>query len=355
LSQPLDSSQEATLAEDTTEVASQLTLRIEWTVLDPKLFRERAEWPTERRSRLLFCSRYEEAVNPPFPAEGKKGLSVWVGPLSAFKEPKARLLWELEKRRKRPTVVVLTAQKGRSFMRALRELASLLGDTYIAPLSLMRRRGANQWDSLDFFSAGDSAYMEGANPRLKRLKQAGWETLVDRLGLLDGELKREYFDSLTVSREKLLAATAAQLRARKLSAVIGVAGECLTRDSLYGLLDDPLLAGILDQVHGQAPPPEGHWLLLGHRTGANEVLLYGHSVEPLREGEIVHSQSSGAGRPSELAVAEVKQQLQPAGMTDSAEQFCWARVDWRYPPEREIPTLWKQKSASSAGSNPAHG
>lgn len=321
-------------------------LRVELTVLEPKLFRELAEWPSERRSRLLFCTRYEDAVTPPFPADGKKGVSVWVGPLAAFKEPKARLLWELEKRRKRPTVLVLTSQKGRSFMRCLREVGALLGDTFIAPACFLRRRGQHDWDSLDFFSAGDSAYMEGANPRLKRLKQAGWETLVDRLGLLDPDIKREYFETLSVPRDSLIQATTRQLRKLKLSPLVGIAGECLTRDSLYSLLDEPLLASILDQVKGQAPPAPGEWLLLALRASGGELLLYGHAVEPLREGQIlVGGQTESKGQQRELAIAEIKQQLYPKCPSDSPEVFCWARVDWRYPPEREIPTLWKQKSA----------
>ena len=70
-------------------------LRLELTIFEPKLHREKAVWSSSSRSTLLFCTRYEDAVSPPFPAEGKQGVSVWVGPVSAFKDPKARLLWEL--------------------------------------------------------------------------------------------------------------------------------------------------------------------------------------------------------------------------------------------------------------------
>lgn len=328
-------------------------LRIELTVLDPKLFREAAEWPSAGRSTLLFCTRYEDAVAPPFPAEGKKGLSVWVGPLSAFKEPKARLLWELEKRRKRPTVLVLTGQKGRSFLRSYRELCTLLGDTAIAPGSFLRRRGQQEWDSLDFLSSGDSAFMEGANPRLKRLKQAGWEYLVDRVAQLDPDVKREYFETLHIEREALIASATLRFRQLKLSPLVGIAGESLTQDSLFGLLKEPLLRGILEQVKGQAPPAPGEWLLLSHRSGGSELLFYGNGTEPLKVGQIMRGQVE-KGK-SELAVAEVLQVLHPKREPRGDEVFCRARVDWRYPPDREIPTLWKQKSALPAGSNPIHG
>lgn len=329
-------------------------LRIELTVLEPRLFREMAEWPAGARSRLLFCTRYEDAVIPPFPAEGKKGISVWVGPLEAFKEPKARLLWELEKRRKRPTVVVLTSQKGRSFMRALRQVGTLMGDTSIAPLSFLRRRG-REWDSLDFFSAGDSAFMEGANPRLKRLKQAGWETLVDRVCLIDSAVKAEYFETLSVPRESLIASVTLGFRQLKLSPLLGVAGEGLTRDTLFSLFDEPLLTSILDQVKGQAAPERGDWLLLAHREGGAELLFYGHGTEPMRVGQIMKGQVTGQTAKSELAVAEIKQTVQPARDPGGPEMFCWVRVDWRYPPERLIPTIWKEKSVLSAGSGPQNG
>ena len=329
-------------------------LRIELTVLDPRLFRDKAEWPSGKRSRLLFCTRYEDAVTPPFPAEGKKGLSVWVGPLEAFKEPKVRLLWELEKRRKRPTIVVLTAQKGRSFMRAYRQVSSLLGDTSIAPVAFLRRRG-QEWDSLDFFSAGDAAFMEGANPRLKRLKQAGWENVVDRVAMIDPALKAEYFETLTLSREALITASTLGFRQLKFSPLLGIAGECLTRESLYGLFDEALLGSILDQVKGQAPPAAGDWLLLAHREGGSQLLFYGNETEAIKVGQIMKGQVAGQTAQSELAVAEIKQVLHPAREPRDGESFCWVRVDWRYPPEREIPTIWKEKSALSAGSSPGSG
>jgi hypothetical protein len=323
------------------------------TVLDGKLFREKAEWPSGIRSTLLFCTRYEDAVAPPFPAEGKKGLSVWVGPLAAFKDPKARLLWELEKRRKRPTLVVLTSQKGRSFLRSYREVGTLLGDTSIAPASFLRRRG-QQWDSLDFFSAGDSDFMGGANPRLKRLKQAGWESMVDRVALLDAAIKTEYFETLQVPRERLIAAAVLAYRQLKLSLLVGIAGECLTRESLFSLLGEPFLQGVISQVKGQAPPQEGSWLLLSHRQAGSELLFYGNGAPALEVGQIMLGQIPDKGK-AELAVAEIKQVLRPDRDPEAAEVFCWARVDWRYPPEREIPTLWKQKSALSAGSHPPRG
>jgi hypothetical protein len=329
-------------------------LRIELTVLDPKLFREKAEWPSGLRSTLLFCTPYEDAVSPPFPSEGKQGLSVWVGPLAAFKAPKARLLWELEKRRKRPTMVVLTSQKGRSFLRACREIGTVLGDTSIAPASFLRRRG-QEWDSLDFLSAGDSSFMEGANPRLKRLKQAGWEALVDRVALIDPAVKAEYFETLHVPRETLIASATKGFRQLKVSPLIGIAGECLTRDSLYGLFEEPLLRAVVNQVKGQAPPSQGDWLLLAHRAGGSEILFYGNGSQPLEVGQIMRGQVGDQTHKSEFAVAQVKQLLFPDRDPQGPQVFCSARVDWRYPPEREIPTLWKQKTALSAGSQPLHG
>lgn len=327
-------------------------LRLEFTVLEPKLFREKAVWVSGPRSTLLFCTRYEDAISAPFPAEGKRGVSIWVGPLSAFKDPKARLLWELEKRRKRPTMVVLTAQKGRAFMRGYRQVSSLLGNTSVVPASFLRRRGKG-WDSLDFFSPGDSSFMEGANPRLKRLKQAGWEYLVDGVCLTDPVMKAEYFENLRLPRESLMQSFAQGFRQLKLSPLIGVAGEGLSQESLFGLLEEPLLRGFLDQVEGQPEPPEGEWLLLAHAKAGAELSLLGHGVEAPKVGTILSGVAS-KGR-AELAVSEVCQTLRPDGEQSEKDLFCRVKVDWRYPPDREIPTRWVQKNSSSAGSNPPSG
>lgn len=335
-------------------------LRLELTIFEPKLHREKAVWSSSSRSTLLFCTRYEDAVSPPFPAEGKQGVSVWVGPVSAFKDPKARLLWELEKRRKRPTVVVLTSQKGRSFLRAYREVASLLGDTALVPMSFLRRSGKG-WDSLDFFSPGDSSFMEGANPRLKRLKQAGWEYLVDGACMSDPAVKREYFESLGLPRERLLEATGEAFRQLKMSPLIGIAGEGLSQESLYGLLEEPLLRRVLDQAEGQEPPPAGEWLLLAHSGSGSELSLLGHGVTVPKVGTILNGiEKSGKGRAelavsSELAVSEVCQTLRDGSESDGGAIFCRVKVDWRYPPDREIPTKWKEKTSSLAGSNLLNG
>lgn len=327
-------------------------LRLEFTVLEPRLFREKAVWVSGSRPALLFCTRYEDAISPPFPAEGKRGVSIWVGPLSAFKDPKARLLWELEKRRKRPTMVVLTAQKGRAFLRGYREVSSLLGNTSVVPASFLRRRGKG-WDSLDFFSPGDSPFMEGANPRLKRLKQAGWEYLVDGVCLIDPVVKAEYFENLRLPRESLLQSFSRGFRQLKLSPLVGVAGEGLNQESLFSLLEEPLLRGFLDCVEGQPAPPEGEWLLLAHTKAGAELSLLGHGVEMPKVGTILSGVVS-KGR-AELAVSEVRQTLRPDGERSDKDLFCRVKVDWRYPPDREIPTRWVQKNASSAGSNPSNG
>lgn len=317
--------------------------RIELTLFDPKLSRDKAEWPGGERPTVLYCTRYQDAVAPPFPAEGKKGISVWVGSLEALKEPKARLLWELEKRRKRPTVLVLTGQKGRSFMRATREIGSVLSDSAITPMSFLRRRG-KEWDSLDFFSAGDSPFMEGANPRLKRLKQSGWESMVDRAAMIDPAIKEEYFQSLHIEREQLIAAASVGFRKLELAPLVGVAGECLTQDSLYSLFEEPLLRGILQGVEGPTPATLGEWLLLTHRAGGAEVLFMGRGTGPMQAGKIL---VAGTAR-SEFAVAEVKQALAPTGSGADELHFSWVKVDWRYPPDREIPTVWREKSASAS-------
>ena len=323
-------------------------LRLELTVLDSKLFREKAVWVAGPRPTLLYCTQYKDAVNPPFPVEGKAGLSVWVGSLEAFKEPKARLLWELEKRRKRPRMVVLTGQKGRSFMRAYREVGTLLSDTSLVPASFLRRSGKG-WDSLDFFSAGDSPFMEGANPRLKRLKQYGWEYLVDGVCLFDPVVKAEYFEALRVSRETLQASAASGFADLKLSPLVGVAGEGLSKDSLFSLLEEPLLQGLFGQVKSQEAPADGEWLLLTHSQGGGELTLLGHKVEPLRTGSILSGISDQKKGRAEFAVSSVTQSLEADGGSSETSSFCRVKVDWRYPPGREISTRWKQKSASPAG------
>ena len=328
-------------------------LRVELTLFEPRLFREKALWVERARPRLLYCSRYEDAVSPPFPAEGKRGLSIWAGPLAAFKDPKARLLWELEKRRKRPTIVVLTAQKGRSFMRAYREVSSLLADTALVPTSFLRKRGKG-WDSLDFFSPGDSSFMEGANPRLKRLKQMGWEYLVDGVCQTDPVAKAEYFESLRFPRESLIAGLTSGLRQLRLSPVVGIAGEGLNQESLFSLLDEPMLDRIVEQVKGQSPPPQGEWLLLAHSNAGAELSLLGNGVEELKVGSILSGVTSAKGK-AEFAVSEIAQIGYPAGEGGKTSPFCRVKVDWRYPPDREIPTRWVQKNASLAGSDPAGG
>lgn len=323
--------------------------RIEFTTLDPKLFVALARPPHKEGGAWSFCTRYEDAVSAPFPCEGKKGISVWAGPLAALKEPKARLLWELERRRGRPTLLVVTSQKGRSFMRSYREVASLLADPGLVPWSFLRRSGQG-WDSLDFLSSGDSDFMKGANPRLKRLKQAGWESVVDRLAMIDPQLKAEYFETLELRREVVSRACLQAFHQLKLSPMVGIAGEGLSAESLYDLLCEPLLASLMAASPGLERPPEGRWLLLSHRQAGAELLFFGHRTTPLRVGQIL---SGSQQERAELAVAEVKQHLVgPEG--SSEDHFCWVRVDWRYPPGREIPTLWQEKSVLVAGAEGTH-
>ncbi len=328
-------------------------LRIELTVLDAKLFREAAEWPQGVRSRLLFCTKYEDAIAPPWPSDGKQGLSVWVGPLAAFKDPKVRLLWELEKRRKRSTIVVLTSQKGRAFLRSYREMGTLLSDTTLAPFSFVRRRG-REWDSLDFFSPGDSPFMEGAKPRLKRLKQAAWEYLVDTLAMVDPEIKKEYFETLNIERNVLLQATTEALRRRQLSPLVGIAGECLNKECLFGLLEEPLLAGVIDALKGQPAPPPSEFLLLAKRSMGEELLLFGDGSAKLEVGQILQGAVNRTGTANEFAVSQILQELSSSEVAGS-ERMYRVKVDWRYSPDREISSVWKLKSVRPAGSDPTHG
>lgn len=341
------------MTDSTDPSGSENPLRIELTVLDAKLFREAAEWPEGVRSRLLYCTKYEDAIAPPWPSDGKKGLSVWVGPLSAFKDPKAGLLWELEKRRQRSTIVVLTSQKGRAFLRSYRQMGTLLSDTTLAPFSFVRRRG-QEWDSLDFFSPGDSPFMDGAKPRLKRLKQAAWEYLVDTLAMVNPDIKRQYFETLNIEREVLLKATTEALGRRQLSPLIGIAGECLNKESLFGLLEEPLLAGVINDLKGQAAPPPSEFLLLAKRRTGEELLLLGDGTTKLEVGQILQGAVNKKGAANEFAVGQVLQELSPND-NSGAERMYRVKVDWRYSPDREISSVWKLKSVPSAGSNPVHG
>lgn len=308
---------------------------------------------------MYFSTAYDDAIATPFPTEGKAGLSVWVGPLSAFHGPKVRLLWELEQRRGRFTAVVLTEQNGRTFMRAYREMGGLLGASYLAPYSFLRRRG-RVWDSLDFFSSGRSPFMEGANPRLKRLKQAGWEYLVDRVALVDRQVKATYFETLAVTREDLQRAAALAFSERKLSPLIGVAGSGVTKETLYSLLQEPLLCDqILKALPATSTPNAGCWCLLSHHQGGSQLLFYGQGVEPLEVGMVMASEAGARGASERslmiadvLVVTEVLEQL-VRGEAEAFERFFLVSVAWHRPPGREIPIFWRQTSALPGGDKPS--
>ena len=124
-------------------------------MLDEELQRTAIEFYSKPVPHLLYCTSYQDAVSPPFPDDGKRGLSIYVGKLRQFRQPEVALLWALEKKRGRARVVVVTDLRGKDFIPAYRELGSCLGDPHLAPLNFLRRR-KDKWDTLDFFSCGRS-------------------------------------------------------------------------------------------------------------------------------------------------------------------------------------------------------
>lgn len=319
--------------------------RVEFTVLDDKLFSEKLA--TAPDSGLVYATPYRDAVEAPFPAEGKRGLAVYVGGLKSFSEPKARLIWELEKRRGRPTVLVLASLRGRNYLRSVRELETELADPRLVPACFLRRRG-NVWDSVDSFSPGESDSMKGAHLRVKRMKQAAWEHLVDRLTTVDESIKDQYFRDLYVDRESLLEAASRAIADLRCSPVVGMAGECLNRKNLFSLLEQPIVARLTSQV-AQPALPLDTWVYLGKRDSARELILCCTGNSLPHPGVIFRA--GDEAEPSEFAVGEVIQSLKFKG----SGLACRLKVTWRYPPGREIPTLWRQKTALTAGADDAGG
>lgn len=327
-------------------------MRIEFTLLDEKLLSPSACWQEGEPGLLYFCTSYEDAISPPFPIEGKDGISIWVGPLKAFHHPRARLLWELEKKRKRPAAIVLTEQKGRSFMRSYREVGSVLGDQLIAPLCFLRRRG-KLWDSLDFCSAGGTSFMDGADIRLKRLKQAGWEYLVDRICLNNKAIKEEYFSNLFIARARLIQASALHFSQLKLSPLMGIAGMGINKGTIFSLLSEPLIAQqLIAPITPSKNPDKGKWLFLSHRQQGSLLVLLGSDAKSLAVGDVLKSSPADKApssskalslKSAEFAVAEVRENIRLASVKEEEwMDYCEVRVDWRYPPGREIPTLWER-------------
>ena len=329
---------------------------MEFTILDDKLFKEELVVKEDPIPHIFHCTPYTDAVAPPFPVDGKKGLSIFVGRLEQFRKVEVPLLWNLDKNRGRHRIVVITNLRGKGFVPAFRNIQNHLGDSLIAPISFLRRRG-KEWDSLDFFSSGESPSMEGAAPRLKRLKQRGWETVVDRLALGDAELKRQYFEELMVERQQLQEAFLRGFSDRRISPMIGVAGQCLQKEHLGLLLQEGMIQRLLRTAHessGYVGVSPG-WTFLGKRQGAGELILMAEGSVEIKESDVM----VGEGKPtverkSEFLISKI---LQRKSFCCGDAEFTLVRVkvEWRYPPSREIPVNWKQNSTRSAGSQAVHG
>lgn len=329
---------------------------MEFTILDSKLFKEELVVKEDPIPHLFHCTPYTDAVAPPFPGDGKKGLSIFVGRLEQFRKVEVPLLWNLDKSRGRHRMVVITNLRGKGFVPAFRNIQNHLSDSQIAPISFLRRRG-KEWDSLDFFSSGESPSMEGAAPRLKRLKQRGWETVVDRLALGDTDLKQQYFEELTVERQQLQEAFLRGFSERRVSPMIGVAGQCLQKEHLSLLLQEDMIQRLLQAAHestGYAGATPG-WTFLGKRKGAGELILMAEGNIDLEESDVMVGDGKPAKeRNSEFLISKI---LQKKNFRCSDSDFTLVRVkvEWRYPPSREIPVSWRQNSTRSAGSEAIHG
>ena len=330
-------------------------LRVEFTILDKKLFREDVQWSDSPVPHLRYCTHYKDAVSSPFPEDGKSGLSILVGKVEQFKEVEVPLLWALEKKRGRTCLAVVTNLRGKDFIPALTEIGSSLSDLTLAPLSFLRRR-KDKWDSLDFFSSGSSDSMLGAAYRLRRLKQRGWEELVDRLCLINPQIKDTYFSTLDVERESLKMALLDGLGSGNMTAMVGIAGQCLQREHLALLLSESMNSTILSRVSESQVQPgaPGEWTYLSKRNGGKELVLISEGENWLQPDEVLQGQVRAPEGKSELAVAKVLQRTQKECC---GTVFTVARLEvkWRYLPEREIPTVWLQKTATTAGSPASDG
>ena len=328
---------------------------MELTTLDSKLFRSEVKFFTEPVPHFLYCTPYEDAVSPPFPEDGKSGLSVFLGRREQFRKVEVPLLWELEKKRGRARMAVLTNLRGREFIPAFYDLESSLSETRLAPISFLRRRNQT-WDSLDFFSSGGSESMKGAAARLKRLKQRGWELVVDRLALADPNVKELYFETLHVDRGILQESLLKCLGEAQITSLVGIAGQCLQREHLPLFFREEMNTRILEALYESSNPAPSneHWTFLAKRDSAKELVLLSKGEKRLAEGEILIGESSGESRSSELAISKVLQRLE-AKLGEACYTAMRVKVDWRYRPARQIPTVWKQISTLSAGSRVLRG
>ena len=329
-------------------------LRIELTILDGKLHREEVLCHQKPAPHFLYSTPYEEAVSTPFPDEGKQGLSIFVGRAEQFMKAEVPLLWGLEAKRGRHRMAVVTNLRGKGFVPALGRLETCLGDSLLIPISFLRRRG-QAWDSLDFFSCGSSPSVEGAAPRLKRLKQRVWEMVVDRLALTDPAIKSQYFEELFVERDTLQKAFLEGMKERRISAVVGIAGQCLQKQHLSLLLRETMNSRIVQALSENfSPPQHPGWTYLAKRASASELILLSEGEAWLKEQDTLTSHTEGGERASELLVTKVLQRTQSTS-GESSHTVMRVKVEWRYRPAREIPVNWSQNSTLPAGSEAVHG
>jgi hypothetical protein len=330
-------------------------LRVELTILDQKLHRQELKFFSDPVPHLLYSTPYNDAVSPPFPDKGKAGIAVFVGRAEQFRQPEVPLLWELEKNRGRARMVVLTNLRGKEFAPAFRGLESSLVESHLAPIGFMRRRG-KKWDSLDFFSSGASPSMEGAAPRLKRLKQRGWEAVLDRLSKVDPEIRELYFEKLHVERPDIQDALVKNFVNQNVSVMIGIAGQCLKKEHFPMFFREEMNKRLLKAYYQQFAPAAqpSHWTFLGKRDSAKELVFLTEGEQWLKKGEVLEGDNSGEDRASELIVEDVLQRLQLT-VGSTTHTVIRVHVEWRYRPAREIPVYWKQNSTFAAGAPAPHG
>jgi hypothetical protein len=341
--------------EDERMISPSQPLRVELTVLDRKLHRKELKFFSSPVPHLLYSTPYKDAVSPPFPARGKAGIAVFVGRREQFRQPEVPLLWELEKNRGRARIAVLTSLRGKEFGPAFRELESSLAEPHLAPVSFLRRRG-KQWDSLDFFSNGSSPSMEGAAPRLQRLKQRGWEAVVDRLSQVDSTIRELYFEELHVDRPQLQSALTKNFVAGNVCAMVGIAGQCLQKEHFPLFFREEMNKRLLMAYYESFNPPAepNCWIFLGKRDSAKELLLLTEGEKWLEKGDVLVGDKLAEARTSELIVEDVLQRLQLT-VGSTTHTVIRVQVEWRYRPAREIPVYWKQNSTFAAGATAPNG